>query len=244
MFTITAITDLGLVRDNNEDFYLYSTEKRIIIVADGIGGYAHGEVASKLAAESCYALLESELDVELSGFSSPEEVLTAGIKFANKAILDAKVEHTRYKQMGTTLTCVYIDHDYLYYSYVGDSRVYYIDAEARTMHLLTSDHTLSQKLISQELAPKMHRQANNILTRVVGAKFSVNPEFGRRPIKKGDFILACTDGLSDLLTEQAMLASVLNNKQNPDRCLAQLISQTKEQGARDNITVVLACYDC
>lgn len=243
MFTIVAITDLGLVRDKNEDFYLHSAEKRIIIVADGIGGYAYGEVASKLAAESSYSLLESELSDELKSLSAPEEVLTEAIKFANKAILDAKFEHTRYKKMGTTLTCVYIDDEYLYYAYIGDSRVYYIDAEMETMHLLSNDHTLSQKLINQELAPKMHRQANNILTRVVGAKFSVNPEFGRKQIKKGDFILVCTDGLSDFLSEEVMLATVLDNKCKPERALTKLINQTKVQGARDNITVVLACYD-
>ncbi len=196
MLRISSLTDPGLLRPNNEDFYLFSREYRIIIIADGVGGHDYGEVASKLAAESAYALLENEFneDNELE-VSDPLKLLNEAVVFANRKVIDMKVQRPSHQQMGTTLTCLYLDHEFVYFSYVGDSRVYHIDIENQVITQLTTDHTLAQSRLNPELVPGLYAKAQHVLTRMIGAGNSVNPGFGKHPVKTGDLILTCTDGL-------------------------------------------------
>ncbi len=241
MLKIASITDPGLVRSNNEDFYLYSREKRIIIIADGVGGYDYGEVASRIASESSYSMLESELDDSHGQAPArPEDVLSSAIRYANQAVLDAKVSKPQYKKMGTTLSCIHTDDSNLYFSYIGDSRVYLIQGQQRQMHLLTRDHTLNADLLDQTAVPGLYHNASHILTRMVGAGLSVNPEQGRHAFNSGDYILACTDGLSDLLSSEVIMESVLACGDDLDRALLTLVDKVKQEGARDNVTIVMA----
>jgi len=244
MLRISSLSDTGLVRPKNEDFYLFSRECRIIIFADGVGGYDYGEVASRLAAESAYALLENEfnednkLDVE-----DPLKLLNKAVIFANQKVIDMKVQKPSHQQMGTTLTCIYLDDDFVYFSYVGDSRIYHIDEGEKLIRQLTTDHTLSQNKLNQDLVPDLHARANHELTRMIGAGNSVNPGFGKHALKVGDMILTCTDGLSDLVSNEKILQTPINNKNNMDNCLKLLFAQVNQEGAKDNITMVLASLD-
>lgn len=241
MLRISSITDPGLVRANNEDFYLFSRDYRIIIIADGVGGHDYGEVASKLAAESAYALLENEFNEnnELEA-EDPVKLLNSAVVFANRKVIDMKVQRPSHQQMGTTLTCLYLDNDFVYFSYVGDSRVYHIDIDNREITQLTTDHTLVQSQLNRDLVPGLYAKAQHILTRMIGAGNSVNPGFGKHPVKAGDLILTCTDGLSDMLSSELILETLIQHRDDFDSCLALLLEQVKEHGARDNITVVLA----
>jgi serine/threonine protein phosphatase PrpC len=241
MLRISSLTDPGLLRPNNEDFYLFSREYRIIIIADGVGGHEYGEVASKLAAESAYALLENEFNEDnLLEADDPIELLNRAVVFANRKVIEMKVQRPSHQRMGTTLSCLYLDHEYVYFSYVGDSRVYHIDLENKAITQLSTDHTLAQNHLDPNLVPDLHARASDILTRMVGAGNSVNPGFGKHPVKAGDLILTCTDGLSDLVSNELIQEILLQHQDDLDKALQSLLRKVKEAGARDNITVVLA----
>ncbi len=244
MLKISSLSDTGLVRSTNEDFYLFSRENRIIIIADGVGGYDYGEVASCLAAESAYALLENEFDDDHQlNADDPIKLLNKAIVFANQKVIEMKVQKPSHQQMGTTLTCIYLDDDFVYFSYIGDSRLYHISLADSKIIQLTTDHTLSQNKLNHHLVPDLHARANHVLTRMIGAGNSINPGYGKYPLQKGDVLLTCTDGLSDLVSNEHILQTIVNNKNNMDQCLQQLLAQVKTEGARDNITVVLASLE-
>tara|TARA_R110002110_G_scaffold376446_1_gene586271 strand:+ start:22890 stop:23624 length:735 start_codon:yes stop_codon:yes gene_type:complete len=244
MLRISSITDPGLVRPKNEDFYLFSRERRIIIIADGVGGHDYGEVASQLAAESAYALLENEFtdDNQLEN-DDPVALLNKSVVFANRKVIDMKVQKPSHQEMGTTLSCLYMDDAYVYFSYIGDSRVYHIDTEQKQITQLTTDHTLAQNRLDKNLVPGLHARAEHILTRMIGAGNSINPGFGKHPLKPGDLILSCTDGLSDLISKDQILQILLEHADDMNSSLELLLKQVKEQGARDNVTIVLACHE-
>ncbi|MDG2090321.1 MAG: protein phosphatase 2C domain-containing protein [Gammaproteobacteria bacterium] len=244
MLKISSLSDTGLVRSTNEDFYLFSREHRIIIVADGVGGYDYGEVASRLAAESAYALLDNEFDEDYQiETDEPIKLLNEAVVFANKKVIDMKVQRPSHQRMGTTLTCLYLDKDFVYFSYIGDSRVYHIDLDDQTISQLTTDHTLSKNKLDSKKFPNLHARANDVLTRMIGAGNNINPGFGKRSLKQRDIILACTDGLSDLISDEQILECVLQNKADMNSCLKLLLEEVKQEGARDNITVVMASSD-
>jgi PPM family protein phosphatase len=167
-------------------------------------------------------------------------LLNKAIVFANQKVIEMKVQKPSHQQMGTTLTCLYLDDDFVYFSYIGDSRLYHISLQENKISQLTTDHTLSPQKIDQDLMPQLHARASDVLTRMVGAGNSINPGYGKYPLEKGDVLLTCTDGLSDLVSNEHILQTIVNNKNNMDKCLQQLLAQVKTEGARDNITVVLA----
>ena len=244
MLKISSLSDTGLVRSTNEDFYLFSREHRIIIVADGVGGYDYGEVASRLAAESAYSLLDNEFDEDDQiKTDEPIKLLNEAVVFANKKVIDMKVQRPSHQRMGTTLTCLYLEKYFVYFSYIGDSRVYHIDLDDQTISQLTTDHTLSKNKLDSKKFLNLHARANHVLTRMVGAGNSINPGFGKQSLRQGDIILACTDGLSDLISDEQILECVLQNKTDMDTCLKFLLEEVKREGARDNITVVMASSD-
>tara|TARA_R110000772_G_scaffold176938_3_gene288571 strand:- start:1232 stop:1969 length:738 start_codon:yes stop_codon:yes gene_type:complete len=241
---ISSLSDTGLVRPKNEDFYLFSREYRIIIIADGVGGYDYGEVASRLAAESAYALLENEFnDDNQLEIDDPVKLLNKSIVFANQKVIDMKVQKPSHQQMGTTLTCMYLDEHFVYFSYIGDSRIYHVDVNNKVINQLTTDHTLSSNKLDKNQLPGLHGRADHVLTRMIGAGNSINPGFGKFPLSQGDMILSCTDGLSDLVSSDRILQTLVDYKDDASVCLEQLLAQVKNEGARDNITVVLASLD-
>lgn len=241
---ISSLSDTGLVRPKNEDFYLFSREYRIIIIADGVGGYDYGEVASRLAAESAYALLENEFNDENQlEIDDPIKLLNKAIVFANRKVIDMKVQKPSHQQMGTTLTCIYLDEHFVYFSYIGDSRLYHVDIKNKLINQLTTDHTLSKNKLDKTMVPHLYERANHVLTRMIGAGNSINPGYGKFPLTQGDMILTCTDGLSDLVSSDEILQTLIDNKNDTAGCLEQLLAQVKNAGARDNITVVLASLD-
>jgi len=142
--------------------------------------------------------------------------------------------------MWTTLICVYVDDDFVYFSYVGDSRLYHVSIADKKITQLTTDHTLSQNKLNQDLVPNLHARSNHVLTRMVGAGNSLNPGFGKSPLQSGDILLICTDGLSDLVSDENILQAVLNNANDMNNCLQYLLELVNNEGARDNITMVMA----
>lgn len=232
---IAAITDLGLVRCNNEDFHICNETKGIAVIADGVGGHDYGEVASKIAVESCYQYLTKEDYIEDT--SDVEQTLLDSIIFANQQVISYKKDRPKYKKMGTTLNCLYLRENKLSYAWIGDSRVYLVSTSDSTIRMLSEDHNLYNELVRRgEIADSFKK---NILTRMVGSNLYTQPEAGQYTLASGDIVLSCTDGLSDLVSDNLLLAAVIECAGNFEQILKKLIELAKGQGGRDNITVAL-----
>lgn len=237
-------TDLGNIRTNNEDAGLFfriadagiTQEKGcILMVADGMGGHAAGEVASKMATE----IISKEYYKNANG--NIEKTLSKVFMLANKNILAAANADSSKKGMGTTCTALIVAGKQVYYAHVGDSRAYVI--KNNNISRITTDHTYVQELIKAgtiTAAEAEKHPQRNILTNAMGTKPEIRVDTGKCDFSfdENDRLMICSDGLYDYL-EDAEIAGIVNNKPVQDAA-EQLIGEAKRRGGHDNITVVLA----
>jgi len=235
-------THKGKVKRNNQDCLSFDQEQAYAVIADGVGGNAFGEVASQLCVDSCMAYIAS-LDQDSLGEKVSKELANA-IKLANEEVITIQRNEPKYEKMSSTLACFYVNGTQLHYSWVGDSRVYLIRPEEQTISMLTTDHTLDPSKIDPELAPALYKQASSILTRVVGSILLLKPDRGSTQIKSGDIVLACTDGLSNLVPDDLILEYALKFDQPQgeglDPFADKLLDRALDCGGLDNISLVLA----
>lgn len=225
------VTNRGLVREINEDAAVIIDD--VLIVADGMGGYSAGEVASRLLVEAVTRALPPVPDAEKG-----TERLTAAIAAANESILEESKAHADYSGMGTTVVLLEHAGDSLYWAHVGDSRLYRLrDGQLRR---ITRDHSLVADLVEQgsitEAEARVHPK-RNLLTRAVGVEEKVVPETGRLSSRKGDIYLLCSDGLTNMIDDER-IRDVLLTKENGKA--AALCELALEAGGQDNITVITA----
>ena len=231
-------TDIGMVREVNQD-YVFTTETPIgnlpnlLVVADGMGGHRAGEYASRLAVE----VLKQEL--EGSTKDDPEAMMRNAITRANERVLEAARQDAKLSGMGTTLVVATVIERTLYFANVGDSRLYLINDDIKQ---LSKDHSLVQEMvrlggINQEEA-KYHPD-KNIITRAIGAKDEVEIDFYEYRLKKGDMLLICTDGLSNMVEDEEIL-HIVKCSRDVVEAVEQLIERAKDHGGNDNIGVIVA----
>ena len=238
-------TDTGLVRSLNEDSFLISGFENgephgFCILADGMGGHNAGEVASAMATE----IIANELSN--SEFGDDEENIvsniTASLDYANNEIYNKSVSNSANAGMGTTAVVVYLDKNTAYIANIGDSRAYLIENNRITQ--LTTDHSIVQKLVeSGSITPEEARNhpEKNIITKALGTEPTEEYDIYEFAVREGDKILLCSDGLSDMI-EDSQINDILNQDLCPDDAISALISAAKENGGRDNITVVLMSF--
>lgn len=228
-----VVTDVGLVRKNNEDAAFSDIKKQLFAVADGMGGYVAGEVASVLAIESVCQVVASELN------DPPLEVLRQAFCQANDRIYQEARQHPEYSGMGTTLSALWIVDGRAYISHVGDSRVYLIRGGRITS--LTDDHSLVGELMREggltEEQAMTHPQ-KNVLTRALGCNSLVEVDVADMEIMYGDYFLLCTDGLSNLVTSDEMM-EIITRQKDLKKAVHDLLQLALERGGSDNITAVL-----
>jgi serine/threonine protein phosphatase PrpC len=222
-------TDTGRQRRDNEDNAFVRAP--LFVVADGMGGAQAGEVASALAVE--------EFRQALPDSGTPEERLSGRIREANRRIYErSRVEH-EHAGMGTTLTAVYVDDDNLAVAHVGDSRAYLFRDGGLVR--LTQDHSLVEELVRQgkltEAQAAEHPQ-RSIITRALGIEGDVEVDTWTYPVRAGDVVLLCSDGLTSMIDED-QVAQILGGEASLDRAGDRLIRAANDAGGRDNITVVL-----
>jgi protein phosphatase len=222
-------TDTGLQRGNNEDSAF--ARAPVFAVADGMGGAQKGEVASRMAVDV--------FEQGLPDGGSPQERLVAGAREANRRIHELSLSHPEYEGMGTTLTAACLDGDELAVAHVGDSRAYiFRDGKLRR---LTQDHTLVNALLEQgkltEEQAAEHPQ-RSIITRALGPEPDVAVDTWSYPLRGGDVILLCSDGLTSMISEKR-IESILASTSALDRAADALIADANAAGGRDNITVVV-----
>ncbi len=232
----TGLTDTGLVRKSNQDTFAIENTLGLWVIADGMGGHAGGQIASQLVVDS---IVEYIGTAPQSNSTTLSDAVIAG----NQAIHQRVKTTPDLTGMGTTVVATLFcptPSPSVIIAHVGDSRAYRI--RDRQMKALTVDHSLVQELvaeghITQEQANTHPKQ--NVLLRALGATDEQRPDLEVHPLQPQDILLLCTDGLTKAMSEEAILAIILEPGSSPERICQQLIKNANEGGGKDNTTVVL-----
>ena len=235
---IFSMTDVGRKREMNQD-YVFATDEslgtlpNLLVVADGMGGHKAGDFASKYTVE----VLKEELKHTLK--DGPEEILKDAAQTANHKLIEKADEDINLEGMGTTLVAATVIDHTLYFINVGDSRLYLLNKDIRQ---LSRDHSLVEEMvrlggINEEEA--RHHPDKNIITRAIGVKEDVEVDFYEFSLKKGDIILMCSDGLSNMIEDEEIFA-IVKGARDIVEAGQNLIDRANENGGNDNISVVLA----
>jgi PPM family protein phosphatase len=230
-------TDVGRVREGNEDAYLVADS--VFAVADGMGGHLAGEIASAKALEPVEAL-DGKVYADASDAVA---ALRDAVVAANAAVSQMADDEPLYRGMGTTLTAVLVEGRRLHVAHVGDSRAYLL--RGGSFSQLTDDHTLVQHLIDEGQITKEEAAAHpqrSIITRAIGVAREVDVDSMTLDLQPGDQILLCSDGLTGVVSDGA-IAAALTSEQDESAIVADLIEQANAGGGHDNITVVVLRYD-
>ncbi len=233
MSKVYQATNVGKVRKNNEDSMLV-TEPEIFIVADGMGGQAAGEVASKILVDTAKNFLPK--------IAEPlnEDILTKSILKANAEILKAVRENKNYRGMGTTATILHIYKNRAYYAHIGDSRLYRV--RNNNIEQITQDHSYVESLVRRgEITPSEARvhPLKNILTQAVGADDDITVDSGNLRLDTEDIFMLCSDGLTNMVADEDILKILLESKNPAD----DLVQAALDNGGHDNITVIVVDID-
>ena len=235
-FNAIAQSDLGLVRDGNEDSALISAN--LIAVADGMGGHAGGEVASAIAINTLQQLLPVINDPAIDLDSRADLFLNISYE-VDAEILRVSKEKPELSGMGTTLTALSLTGDQVDLLHIGDSRCY--RWRDKKLEKLSYDHTVMQELLDQgRLTPEevFDHPQRSLLTQALMGDSGIDPVLMSYEVKSGDKFLLCSDGLTNVLSELE-IAKIIKAT-DEDKLLAELIKETKAKGAPDNITIVWA----
>ncbi|MBI4983987.1 MAG: Stp1/IreP family PP2C-type Ser/Thr phosphatase [Rhodocyclales bacterium] len=243
---IATLSDKGMVRSHNEDAVLANAVSGFVVLADGMGGYNAGEVASGMAT----ALLGSELEksfterepfrVEPDGRSWARVVLATEIARANGAIHQAAQSQPQYAGMGTTLVTAVFHNNTVTVAHIGDSRLYRLRGEE--FGPITRDHSLLQEQIDSGMITveqARHSQNKNLVTRALGIDPAVEPEIHDHAVLPGDIYLLCSDGLNDMVEDEEIAMTLQALAANLELCATQLVQMANDNGGRDNVSVIL-----
>lgn len=240
-----AKTDTGLVRSHNEDAITHSDEYGLAILADGMGGYNAGEVASAIATSTMKQAVEGQLQARgwvarPSQSKYIQQLLVGSVERANSAILEAARAEPQFSGMGTTVVAAVFHQNKVTVAHVGDSRVYRL--RRGELALLTRDHSLLQEQIDAGMIdPELARFSSNrnLITRAVGVDHLIEVEIHDHLTQIGDLYLICSDGLSDMLSMQE-IGEILNNTSSDlELSCDALVARANKNGGRDNTSVIL-----
>ena len=232
---IFAKTDIGKERKINEDFFYISDMKdeiQLAILADGMGGHKAGEVASKTATQAVKEYIQKHFSKD-----DIEETIRQAIEYANRVVYDKAKKQKELDGMGTTLDVCLIYNNKVYIGHTGDSRVYKI--KHNEMQKITRDDSYVQTLIEDGTITKeeaFNHPKKNMLTKALGCTAFVEPTVLVKGFMKGDILLMCTDGLTNMLKEDKICEII---KQNSEQASKELVKKANEQGGYDNITAVI-----
>lgn len=242
-----GMTDLGRVRTNNEDCFRIVEPLNLFVLSDGMGGEAHGEVASALAVETIVKFcMDPQADAGEALLSNPEpswsektKRLTQAVHLANKNIYETAEAHPEQHGMGATLTAAWIDGSKLSIAHVGDSRAYLL--RSGTLQQLTSDHSLVAEQVRRGIltaAEAEESEMQSVLLRALGALPDIEIDTEEHTLFARDILMLCCDGLTRMVTEPE-IAGTLQAETDPTRAAEKLIALANERGGVDNITVIV-----
>jgi serine/threonine protein phosphatase PrpC len=241
-----GLSDVGRQRQHNEDTFLIDQNEKLFLVADGMGGHAAGEIASRIAADSIaeFILHTSEEDGTWPHAyddhlrRSTNRLMTA-VKVANTRVLEAMRKDARLRGMGTTVVASLIDGETVSFAHVGDSRAYLI--RGGSISRITNDHSWVFEQVQAGMLTEAEAEKHplrNVITRALGGSVTVVPDASEIAVHEGDGILLCSDGLTGMVPEEEILRIVTSAPDVEEGC-RKLIETANERGGYDNVTAIL-----
>lgn len=237
---IASITDAGVVRSFNEDTIATEPDLGLALVADGMGGYKAGDVASGMAASIMASELKRQLREATPLADSIAEILESSVSRSNRAIYQAAKANPQYHGMGTTLVAAVFHDNRLHFAHIGDSRLYRL--RQGKLHALTQDHSILHEqvalgLISNDDAKTSHNR--NLVTRALGVETRSQCEVQDQAVEVGDIYLLCSDGLNDMVDDVNIELALNALQANLPLTARQLVMMANDNGGHDNISAIL-----
>ncbi|MCL2888495.1 MAG: Stp1/IreP family PP2C-type Ser/Thr phosphatase [Elusimicrobia bacterium] len=246
--SFAAYSDIGKIRDKNEDMVYISSDLRFAVVADGMGGHSAGEVASNIAISSFVETLTKMNSGQivipkdfLPEMSKTERKLLMAADYANYSIYKLAQENAMYRSMGTTLSGVLIEGNEAYVIHIGDTRLYLLRMDVLTQ--LTTDHSLAAEHIKRGLLTKVQAEKSavqNVLTRAMGIKKDVEFDILQFTIMPGDILFLCSDGVNKGLSDEEIKQYLQKaDKTSPSKVCKALVRKANDNDGKDNISAVI-----
>jgi protein phosphatase len=246
--TCEAVSDVGRKRKGNEDALFLNEEQKLYVVADGMGGHAAGEVASKVAVEAIaefVALTGGNQEITWpfgldDSISYEGNRLKTAVRHANSRVLEATRESAEYEGMATTVAAVLVDGEVANLAHVGDSRIYLWSGGE--IALLTRDHSwVNEQIENGAISPEQARShpLRNVVTRALGGRADLVVDIQSRRMAVGDMLLLCSDGLTTMIPDEEIAGILRQAQGDVAKAANALVGAANERGGEDNITVVL-----
>lgn len=246
ILAVGAKTDIGMVRQKNEDALYVMESSSLLVVADGMGGHASGEVASRIAID----IIKGYFDTRKTGkqlqigpyrdeFSEATNRLCSAICLANQAVFEASRSNVQWHGMGTTIAAVLITGKRLSIAHIGDSRVYLI--RSGNIEQLTDDHSIVSEQVKLNIFTREQArdsEMKNLLTRALGVGEDVDVDLAELSLFDDDALVLCTDGLTNMVEDNEILSTATAFK-DPQEACETLVDMANKNGGKDNITVVI-----
>ena len=236
-----GLTDPGCVRKQNQDTFLIRQLDRnslLCVVCDGMGGAKSGNIASTIAADVFMQEVQRSWKSTVNS-DKADQILRSAVKLANFTVFDQAQQFEEFAGMGTTMVAVLIRGSRVTTVNVGDSRAYLVNKDG--IRQITTDHSVVQMMVDRgEITPEVARTypGKNLITRAIGTEPIVMCDIFHQEVARGDFLLLCSDGLSNMMDEQEILFEVVHGVKK-DHCCQRLLDIAKNRGAPDNVTSVL-----
>jgi protein phosphatase len=239
---IASASHVGHLRSRNEDAVAHDTGIGLLLLADGMGGHAAGDVAAQLAVSTVLEAARAAFDAAGQRWAPPHavELLSASIRRAHERIAEAGASRADCAGMGTTVAACLLHGATATIAHVGDSRVYL--HRGGTLRPLTRDHSLQEELIAQGALGREEARGvpRNILTRALGSGHAPAADVIEQPLLADDLLLLCSDGLTDMLTDSTIESALNTTGGDAQRAVDQLLRLALDEGGRDNISLVIA----
>lgn len=242
-----GLTDVGRQRQHNEDTFLVEDEAKLFLVADGMGGHAAGEIASRIAVDSISEFIVHTKEDDGTWPHAYDEHYTrttnrlmAALRMANTRVLEAMRKDAKLRGMGTTVVACMADDGKISVAHVGDSRAYMI--RNGKISRITNDHSWVYEQVQAGMLTEAEAEKHplrNVITRALGGALSVNPDASEIDSRPGDVYLLCSDGLTGMVPEEEILKLVTENADDLEKACQQLIDTANARGGLDNVTAIL-----
>ncbi len=245
---ISGLTDVGSVRDHNEDAISSDENLGLAVLADGMGGHRGGEMASAITVSTIIDTLKKKLKKitpgetdEETGYSLESVAVHDAVALANENVFNASNENSQYKGMGTTVVVVLFYDNRFTVAHVGDSRLYRL--RDGVLEQITRDHSLMQELIDRGFyTPEQARQSlnKNLVTRAIGIESGVQIDVQEDVAQVDDIYLLCSDGVTDMIEDDLIQETIMKCGDDLEKAASELIREANEHGGKDNISALLA----
>jgi PPM family protein phosphatase len=242
-----GLSHVGRQRQHNEDSFLVADDAKLFLVADGMGGHAAGEIASRIAVDSIseFILHTKEDDGTWphaydEHFKRSTNRLMAAVRMANTRVLEAMRKDARLRGMGTTVVACLADGETMSVAHVGDSRAYMI--RDQKLQRITNDHSWVFEQVQAGMLTEAEAEKHplrNVITRALGGALQVNPDASEIEVRPGDVFLLCSDGLTGMVPEEEILRVVTQSSGDLQKACQRLIEEANERGGLDNVTAIL-----